>query len=43
VVALVARDKRLLRLALTLPPALTTWRLAVKNEVRVNAWLEPKA
>ncbi len=43
VVALVARDKRLLRLALTLPPALTTWRLAVKNEVRVNAWLDPRA
>ncbi len=42
VIALVARDKRLMRLELTLPPALTTWRLAVKNEARVNEWLEPR-
>ena len=43
VIALVARDKRLMRLELTLPPALTTRRLAVKNEARVNEWLEPRA
>ena len=43
VVALVSRDKRLMRLALTLPPALTTWRLAVRNEARVNEWLAPRA
>ena len=43
VIALVARDKRLMRLELTLPPALTTWRLAVKNEARVNEWLQSKA
>jgi len=43
VMALVSRDKRLMRLALTLPPALTTWRLAVRNEARVNDWLAPKA
>ena len=43
VTALVSRDKRLMRLELTLPPLLTTWRLAVKNEARLNEWLEPKA
>ncbi|CAM3469751.1 peptidase M61 [Polaromonas hydrogenivorans] len=43
VIALVSRDKRLMRLELTLPPLLTTWRLAVKNEARINEWLEPKA
>lgn len=41
VMALVARDKRLLRLELTLPPAITTWRLAVEKEARVNEWLDP--
>ena len=39
VIALVSRDKRLMRLELALPPPLTTWRLAVKNEARVNEWL----
>ncbi|MBC7446368.1 MAG: M61 family metallopeptidase, partial [Polaromonas sp.] len=39
VTALVARDKRLVRLALALPPAQTTWRLAVGNEARLNEWL----
>ena len=39
VVALVARDKRLMHLEMTLPPAQTTWRLAVSNEARVNEWL----
>ncbi|MGV8804070.1 MAG: M61 family metallopeptidase [Polaromonas sp.] len=43
VIALVARDKRLLRLELTLPPALTTWRLAVKEAVRLNDWLDSAA
>jgi len=43
VTALVSRDKRLMRLALTLPPPLTTWRLGVRNEARVNDWLAPKA
>ncbi|MBH2020750.1 MAG: M61 family metallopeptidase [Burkholderiales bacterium] len=43
VTALVSRDKRLVRLELALPPALTTWRLAVKNEARINEWLDPKA
>ena len=40
VIALVARDKRLLRLPLTLPPALTTWRLAVSMR-RGQRWLDP--
>ncbi|MEO6322421.1 MAG: peptidase M61 [Polaromonas sp.] len=43
VIALVSRDKRLMRLELTLPPALTTWRLAVKDAARVNDWLDAKA
>ena len=43
VIALVARDKRLMRLELTLPPAITTWRLAVRDAGRVNDWLDPQA
>jgi predicted metalloprotease with PDZ domain len=43
VTALISRDKRLMQLELTVPPALTTWRLAVKDAARVNDWLEPKA
>ncbi len=39
--ALVARDKRLLRLPLTLPTAVTTWRLAIQDTIRVNHWLNP--
>ncbi len=39
VMALVARDKRLLRLELTMPPALTTWRLAVQDASKVDRWL----
>jgi predicted metalloprotease with PDZ domain len=41
--ALVARDKRLLRLQLSLPPQVTTWRLSVQDTSRVNAWLQPTA
>ena len=43
VTALVARDKRLLRLPLTLPTvaSTTTWRLATENPRAVMAWLEP--
>ena len=37
--AIVARDRRLLRLALTLPVAASTWRLAIGQTVRVRAWL----
>ncbi len=38
--ALVARDKRLLRLPLTLPPAATTWRLTAKDSVVLDRWLD---
>jgi predicted metalloprotease with PDZ domain len=37
--ALVARDKRLLQLALTLPKAVTTWRLVVRDAQGVGRWL----
>ena len=43
VIALVSRDKRLLRLELMMPPALTTWRLAVQDTVKVDHWLALKA
>ena len=39
VMALVSRDQRLLRLELTIPPPATTWRLAVKDAAKVDAWL----
>jgi hypothetical protein len=38
----VSRDKRLMRLELAMPPALTTWRLAVQDAALVNDWLAPK-
>ncbi|APW39525.1 peptidase M61 [Rhodoferax koreense] len=43
--ALVARDKRLIKLPLTLPaPASSiTWRLSIENPRAVSAWLEPEA
>ena len=37
--ALVARDRRLLRLALVFPRALTTWRLAVRDAHKLGSWL----
>lgn len=37
--ALVARDKRLLRLELGLPKAVTTWRLASRDAKKLAAWL----
>ena len=39
--ALVARDKRLLRLELLLPPAASTWRLVLKDAALVAKWLGP--
>ena len=42
VIALVSRDKRLLRLELTLPPPLTTWRLMAQDTVKIDLWLDPK-
>ncbi len=41
--ALVARDKRLLRLTLAMPAAATTWRLAIKDSSLLNQWLSPAA
>ena len=43
--ALVARDRRLLRLPLVLPPADAerTLRLAVDNAQALDAWLAPPA
>ncbi len=40
VTALVARDRRLLRLDLLLPKAQTTWRLAVRDARQVANWLD---
>ncbi len=39
VTALVARDKRLLRLPLALPGAVTTWRLALRDAALARPWL----
>ena len=39
VIALVARDQRLLRFELILPPAQTTWRLAVRDAALIDNWL----
>jgi predicted metalloprotease with PDZ domain len=39
VIALVSRDKRLVRLELMMPPLATSWRLAIKDAVKVDAWL----
>ena len=35
----VARDKRLLKLSLTLPKSVTTWRLAARDTPRITQWL----
>lgn len=42
VTALVARDRRLLRLELALPAGATTWRLALRESARAQAWLGPQ-
>ena len=39
VTALVARDRRLLRLELTLPAAVTTWRLVLRDAALAQTWL----
>lgn len=41
VTALVARDQRILRLALKLPKESSTWRLAVGEAIKVRRWLNP--
>jgi predicted metalloprotease with PDZ domain len=42
ITALVARDRRLLRLPLTLPSGVTTWRLAVQDAAKLARWLAPQ-
>ena len=39
IIALVSRDKRFVRLELTIPPPSTSWRLAIKDAAKVDAWL----
>ena len=39
VTAIVARDKRLLRLPLALPTGATTWRLFAQDPAKLSAWL----
>jgi len=43
VTALVARDRRLLRFELNLPPAVTTWRLVLRDAERAQPWLAAHA
>ena len=43
VTALVARDRRLLRLELNLPAAATTWRLVLRDAARAQPWLAAHA
>jgi predicted metalloprotease with PDZ domain len=43
VTALVARDRRLLRLELNLPAAITTWRLVLRDPARAQPWLAAHA
>ncbi|MBE7939464.1 MULTISPECIES: M61 family metallopeptidase [Ramlibacter] len=42
-VALVARDRRLLRLDLTLPASSITWRLVLRDAARAQPWLAANA
>jgi predicted metalloprotease with PDZ domain len=43
VTALVARDRRLLRLDLNLPPQVTTWRLVLRDPAGAQPWLAAHA
>ena len=43
VTALVARDRRLLRLEVNLPAAVTTWRLVLRDAARAQPWLAAHA
>ena len=43
VIALVSRDKRLLRLELAMPPPLTTWRLVIQDAAKLDRWLAGNA
>lgn len=39
ITALVARDRRLLRLELSIPQAATTWRMVLRDAARAQTWL----
>jgi predicted metalloprotease with PDZ domain len=43
VTALLARDRRLLRVELALPAGVTTWRLVLREQARAQPWLAPHA
>ena len=43
VTALVARDRRLLRLELAIPMAVTTWRLVLRDPARAQTWFGPQS
>jgi predicted metalloprotease with PDZ domain len=43
VTALVARDRRLLRLDLSIPAAVTTWRLVLRDPARAQTWFGPQS
>ncbi len=40
-VAIVARDRRMLRLDVSLPPSVTCWRLALRDAALAQTWLAP--
>ena len=40
--ALVARDRRLLRLELAIPANVTTWRLVLRDAARAQTWFGPQ-
>ena len=42
VTVIIVRDKRLLRLELALPRAVTTWRLALRDAALAKPWLAPQ-
>jgi predicted metalloprotease with PDZ domain len=42
VTAIVARDRRLLRLDLTIPSGITTWRLVLRDPAQAQAWFGPQ-
>lgn len=42
VTALVARDRRLLRLELAIPAGVTTWRLVLRDPARAQTWFGPQ-
>ena len=43
VTAIVARDRRLLRLDLAIPSSVTTWRLVLRDPQRAQTWFGPQS